>query len=137
MKTQEMLTSHPAKPKIEQRELIACIEACIECADACTLCADACLSEQNVQMLTKCIRTDLDCADICHTSAKLLARHREMNLQLLRAQLQTTVMAAGFCAQECERHAEMMQHCRICASVCRNCIDSCQRILTYLPPDVP
>lgn len=137
MKTLELLMSHPSKARMEQRELVACIEACVECADACTLCADACLSEQNIQMLAKCIRIDLDCADICQTTAKLLARHRETNVELLRAQLQTTLMAAGFCAKECEQHAEMMQHCRICASVCRNCIDSCQRLLSSLPPDVP
>ncbi|GFO53854.1 hypothetical protein GMSM_08610 [Geomonas sp. Red276] len=133
MKTQEMLTTHPVKPKMEQRELIACIEACLACADACTLCADACLSEKNLPALTKCIRSNLDCADICQATAKLLARHRDMNVQLLRAQLQTTVLAAGICADQCEPHGEMHQHCRICASVCRNCVGSCQRVLSGLP----
>jgi hypothetical protein len=132
MKTEEMLKSHPRKANIEMRDVTNCIEACRECAVVCTSCADACLGEQNVQKLVPCIRIDLDCADICQTTARMLMRQTETNLQLLRAQLETTITATRLCAEECEKHAEMHQHCRVCASSCRNCEQMCQQMLTTL-----
>lgn len=132
MKTQEMLMSHPKKSNIEMRDVTACIAACVECADACTICADACLGEQNVQMLARCIRIDLDCADICQATARILARQTEINLQLAVAQLQSTITATGICAEECEGHAETHQHCRVCASACRNCEQQCRQLLISL-----
>ena len=132
MKTQDILKSHPRKPNLETRDVTNCIEACRECLVVCTSCADACLGEQNIQMLVGCIRLDLDCADVCETTAKILIRQTETNMQLLRSQLETTVTASRLCAEECEKHAEMHQHCRICASACRNCEQMCRQLLSGL-----
>jgi hypothetical protein len=132
MKTQDMLQSHPRKTNIEMKDVTSCIEACRECSVVCTSCADACLGENDIQMLVGCIRLDLDCADICETTAKILMRQTETNVQLLRSQLETTVIASRNCAEECEQHAEMHRHCRICASACRSCEQACQQLLTSL-----
>lgn len=133
MKTQEMLSAHPKKPVTEVAVITACIDACVECAEVCTSCADACLGEEKVQTLTKCIRVNLDCADVCQTTARILTRQTEVVPQLLRAQLESCVISCRVCAQECETHAEMHQHCRICRSVCQNTEKICQEILTRLP----
>lgn len=130
MRTQEMFRSHPRKTFAEGTEFSSCIAACVDCVDTCTICADACLSEEKIQMLASCIRLDLDCADICQTTSRILARQAELNPHLLRMQLEVTMMATKLCAEECERHGEMHQHCRICASVCRACEQSCRQLLS-------
>lgn len=132
MRTQDMLRSHPRKALVDLTNVTACIAACVDCADACTSCADACIGEDKVQMLARCIRIDLDCADICQTTARILARQTETNMQLLRSQLEITLIASGICADECEKHAEMHQHCRVCASVCRTCEQACRQMLSSL-----
>ena len=133
MKTEEMLGAHPRKPMMELSVITACISACVECADVCTSCADACLGEERVQMLTKCIRVNLDCADICQTTARILARQTETVPQLLRAQLESCAVSCRVCALECENHAEMHQHCRICRAACQNCEKICQEMISRLP----
>ncbi|OGU09785.1 MAG: four-helix bundle copper-binding protein [Geobacteraceae bacterium GWC2_58_44] len=133
MKTEEMLGSHPRKLITELSVISGGINACVECADACNSCADACLGEEKVQMLTKCIRLNLDCADICQTTARILVRQTETVPQLVRAQLESCVIACRVCAQECESHAEMHQHCRICRTACQTCEKICQELISRLP----
>ena len=36
------------------------------------------------------------------------------------------IAACRLCAEECERHAAKMQHCRICGEACRRCERACQ-----------
>jgi hypothetical protein len=33
------------------------------------------------------------------------------------------------CGVECEQHAGMHAHCRVCAEACRNCAEACRRLL--------
>jgi hypothetical protein len=33
------------------------------------------------------------------------------------------------CAEECERHADHHEQCRICAEQCRRCEDACSAVL--------
>ncbi|UFS70588.1 four-helix bundle copper-binding protein [Geomonas sp. RF6] len=130
---QEMLRTHPRKPFFDLDQLTACLAACTECADTCTICADACLSEEKVQMLTKCIRFDLDCADICSTTARVLSRQTEPNAQLMLMQLESCATACRLCADECQSHAEMHRHCRVCAESCRNCEQRCRDLISSMP----
>ena len=118
--TTAMLDSYPADlGGIDREPLAACIDACFECAQACTACADACLSEEMVAELTKCIRTNLDCADICEPPDRVLSRHTGYDANLTRAVLQACQTACRAVRHECERHADMHEHCRICAEACR------------------
>lgn len=117
---------------VDRGELVACIEACLDCAQACTACADACLSEESVAQLTKCIRTNSDCADICAATARVLSRHTGYDANLTAEVLRSCVTACRACADECGRHAEHHDHCRICADVCRQCERMCDELLTAL-----
>ncbi|HBA87779.1 MAG TPA: four-helix bundle copper-binding protein [Geobacter sp.] len=132
MKTTEMFAAHPRKLTLDTTVLAECINACVECADVCTSCADACLGEDSVQRLTRCIGINLDCADICQTTARILSRQTDVVTQLLRAQLESCVVSCRVCAQECEIHAEMHQHCRICRSACQNTEKICQEMISRL-----
>jgi hypothetical protein len=124
-----MLATHPHPSALDRAALRDCLAACHECAATCTACADACLSEDQVQMLRRCIRLNLDCADICAATGSVLARQTQPDLALLRAQLQACATACRSCGDECSRHAQHHEHCRVCAESCRRCADACDRLL--------
>lgn len=129
MSVREMIKTYPAEINLD-RELIAdALLALIDCSQACTACADACLSEEKVADLRKCIRSNLDCADICDATARVLSRHTGYDANITRAQLQACIQACKSCGDECGRHAEMHEHCRVCAERCRRCQRACENFL--------
>lgn len=131
--TGTMLQSYPKDlGNIDQEKLRLCIEACFECAQSCTACADACLSEEMVAELAKCIRTDLDCADICATTGRVLSRHTGHDANITRAMLEACAEACKTCGDECASHAEMHEHCRVCAESCRRAEQACRDLLINL-----
>lgn len=130
---QDMLTTHPVERQIDTAALTACVEACFACAQTCTACADACLGEPMVQQLVHCIGLNLDCADICEVTGRLLSRQTTVDESLWQHQLQACMIACGLCGNECERHAGMHEHCRVCAQACRQCEEACNRLLQTLP----
>jgi hypothetical protein len=131
--TAAMLDAYPQDlGQLDKAVLAECIEACFDCSQTCTACADACLSEDMVANLTKCIRSDLDCADICDTTGRVLSRHTGYDANLTRAVLESCVLACRTCGDECLRHAEMHEHCRICAEACRRCQQACEAVLAGL-----
>ncbi|QTG82747.1 four-helix bundle copper-binding protein [Arthrobacter crystallopoietes] len=117
---------------IDRQKLTDCIAACFECAQTCTACGDACLSEDMVAELTKCIRTNLDCADICVVTGKILSRHTGYDAHVTRAVLEACRVTSKACADECENHAQMHEHCRVCAEACRRCEQACAELLGAL-----
>ena len=129
----QMLDTYPADlGGIDRQRPTACIEACFECAQACTACADACLSEEMVAQLTTCIRTNLDCADVCGTTGRVLSRHTGYDANLTRAVLEACAAACKSCGDECAGHAEMHEHCRVCAEACRRCETACRELIASL-----
>jgi hypothetical protein len=128
-----MLNAYPKDlGNIDQGRLADCIQACFECAQTCTACADACLSEDMVAELAKCIRTDFDCADICAATGAVLSRHTGYDANLTSAILEACRVACGSCATECESHAGMHEHCRLCGEACRRCETACAELLSSL-----
>lgn len=128
-----MLETHPkGLGGLDQDKLAECIAACFDCAQVCTACADACLSEDMVADLTSCIRTDLDCADICAATGNVLSRQTGRDLDLTRAILEACAVACKACGDECAQHAEMHEHCKVCAEACRRCEAACRALLASL-----
>jgi hypothetical protein len=128
----QMLASSPRSPAVDPDMLVECIERCFECAQTCTACADACLGEQEVTNLVGCIRLNLDCADLCETTGRILIRQTDFDVQTARAVLEACATACRVCGGECERHAEHMEHCRVCADACRRCEAACNAVLAAL-----
>jgi hypothetical protein len=129
----EMLQTYPQDlGGIDREKLVACIEACVECAQACTACADACLAEEMVADLRRCIRTNLDCADVCDTAGRVLTRRTDPDADVTRAVLEACATACRACGDECGSHAEMHEHCRVCAESCRRCEQACRDLLAAL-----
>ncbi len=132
MQTAAMMESYPAEINLDRQLLARTVDALLQCAQACTACADACLSEEMVADLRKCIRTDLDCADICVAAANVLSRHTAYDANITRAVVQACVTACKSCGDECETHAKMHEHCRICAEACRACEKACTELLAAI-----
>ena len=128
----EMVRSHPkGSAGFDQAKLTECIEACFECAQTCTACADACLAEDMVAELVTCIRTNLDCADVCATTGAVLSRPGS-DVSITEALLEACRAACQTCGDECQRHASMHEHCRVCADACHRCQAACADLLSDL-----
>lgn len=127
MHAKEMISVHPHVRGNTNDALIRCIEECYDCAQTCVTCADACLGEDQVAELVQCIRMTMDCADVCVATGAVATRRSGSNEQVIRSMLAASEMSCRLCAEECERHAQMHEHCRICAEACRSCEDSCQK----------
>lgn len=129
---QDMINTHPNPVDLDGSALAECIEACFDCEQACTACADACLSEDMVQNLLHCIRLDLDCADVCAATGRILSRQTKPDWDVVRSQVESLAQAVKACGDECERHADKHEHCRICMEACRRCEESCKAVLSEL-----
>lgn len=128
----QMLETHPWEGNVDRDALARCIAECFECSQTCTACADACLSEDEAAELRKCIRLNLDCADICDVTGRVLTRQTEYDAPTSKAQLQACAEACATCGQECERHADHHEHCRVCAESCRRCEEACRDLLAAM-----
>ena len=134
MHAHEMISTHPHVKGNTNDALIRCIEECFDCAQICTSCADACLGEQTVAQLTQCIRLNMDCADICLAAGTVATRRTGSNEDVIRHMLDVCMVACRLCGEECERHAKMHEHCRVCAEACRRCEQACQQALASMGP---
>jgi hypothetical protein len=131
MTVAEMIKSHPDLA-LDPDALVGCVLAAHDAQAACTACADACLAEDDAASLRTCIRRDLDCADVAGTTASVLTRQVALDPGLVRVLLEACTVAAKRCAAECEEHAAMHEHCRLCAVACRQLEASSRSLLETL-----
>ena len=128
----EMLETHPQPSGIDLDARVRCIEACSDCAVSCTSCADADLSESELAELVRCIRLCLDCADVCGATVRVVTRQTAADVGVVRAAVEACVVVCRTCREECERHAEHHEHCRVCAEVCGRCEQACEALLASI-----
>ena len=125
----QMLDTYHRTVTLDPGLLAAAIDAASDCAQACTADNDADLSEANLADLVRCIRLCLNCTDVCAATAAVLSRPAEFDPDLTRPLLQACVAICKSCGDECERHARMHEHCRVCAEACRRCEQACRELL--------
>lgn len=129
----EMLETYPHTFNVDGDVLARTIETLIDCANTCTQCADACLSEWALSAeLAKCIRLNLDCADVCMATSRVISRQTEYDANLTRPLLEACATVCKSCGDECGRHGEHMDHCRVCADSCRRCESACRELLAAM-----
>jgi uncharacterized membrane protein len=128
----QMLDAYPRDFNVDARLLTTTIDALIECAQACTADADDDLSEQNLGELVKCIRLCMDCADVCDATVRVISRQTEYDANVTRPLLEACAAVCRSCGDECERHAQMHEHCRVCAESCRRCEQACRDLLAAM-----
>ena len=112
--------------------LAATIDTLNDCAQACLADTGCDLSEQNVTELVRCIRLCQDCADVCTAAAGVISRQAEYDANVIKPLLEACAAVCKNCGDECERHAQMHQHCRVCAEACRRCEHVCRELLNAI-----
>jgi hypothetical protein len=125
----QLLDSYPRTFDLDAGLLASTIDALTDCAQACTADADDDLSEPEVAEMVKCIRLCLDCADICTATASVTSRQTDYDANITRPLLEACIAACRSCGDECEGHAMMHAHCRVCAEACRRCERACRELL--------
>jgi hypothetical protein len=128
----QMLDTYPRALTVDASVLAAAIDAITDCAQACIADTDADLGEQNVTEMVSCIRLCLDCADVCTATAGVTSRPAGYDADVTKPLLQACVAICKSCGEECERHARMHEHCRVCAEACRRCEQACRELLDAL-----
>ena len=129
----QMLDAYPGTISIDAPLLAATIEALTDCAQACAADTDDDLSEPNVTEMVSCIQLCLDCTDVCRATAAIASRQREeLNPAVLTPLLQACAAICKGCGEECERHAHMHSHCRVCAEACRRGEQASSELLSAL-----
>jgi hypothetical protein len=128
----QLLDTYPGTVNVDAGVLAAAIDALSDCAQACVADVDADLSEQNVTEMVTCIRLCLDCADICTATIGVTSRQASYDVNVVRPLLEACVAICKSCGDECERHAQMHEHCRVCGQACRRCEQACRHLLATL-----
>jgi hypothetical protein len=82
--------------------------------------------------MVRCIRLCLDCTDVCNAAQAVTSRLVEYDPDVLRPLLESCVAICRSCGDECERHAAMHAHCRVCAEACRRCEQACRALVDAL-----
>ena len=109
MSVEEILKTHPRPPIAELAVLVRCIDECGNCEATCTICADA-----------------------CDHTLRTISRQTDPDPTTQRTAVEACLAACRACGDECERHAQHHEHCRLCAEQCRRCERACQDLLATL-----
>jgi len=129
----QMLDTFTRNVDVNADVLASAIDAMSDCAQACNADNAADLGEHHLADMVRCIRLCMDCADICTTTAGVTSRLVDYDPAVLGPLLESCVAICRSCGDECERHAPMHAHCRVCAQACRRCEQACQELLGALP----
>ena len=124
MSIAKMISHHPDVAGHLNEPLAQAVRHLMFCTNICASCADACVAEGGD--MHQCIRQCLDCADICEAAGKVALRRTGSNEPVIRAALDLAIQSAEACAAECEKHD--MDHCRLCAEMCREVAQDCRNV---------
>jgi hypothetical protein len=128
----QMLDTYPRTVNVDAGLLAAAIDALSDCVQACNADNAADLGEKNVTEMVTCIRLCLDCADVCTATLGVTSRQASYDASVTRPLLQACVAICKSCGDECGRHAQMHEHCRVCEQACRRCEQACRELLAAL-----
>ncbi len=122
----------PVSPLVDVGLRAAAIDALNDCVQACIADTDADLGEHDVAEMVTCIRLCLDCADVCAAAAGITSRLSAYDPDVVRPLLEACAASCKSCGDECERHASMHEHCRICAEACRRAEQASRELLNAM-----
>jgi hypothetical protein len=129
----QILDTYKHGPGLDGAILGDTIDALNDCIQACVVDTDADLSEHDLADMVRCVRLCLHCTDVCTATAAVLSRSAEYDANVVRPLVESCVAICKSCGDECERHAPMHAHCRVCAEACRRCEQACRELLGALP----
>jgi hypothetical protein len=111
--SRQMLDTYPGTFGVDAAVGAAAIDALSDCAQACTADVDADLSEQNLAEMVRCIRLCLDCVDVCTATLGVTSRQADYDADVTKPLLRACMAICISCGDECERHAQHYEHCRV------------------------
>ncbi len=110
-----------------------CIEALSAGMQACVMCADADAGEG----MGRCGALCANCADMCDTMMRMMLRVNGWDMQVMSSMMQSTMMMARACSAECMMHAEMAEHCRMCAMACDQVVVAMEKMMGSMSEAMP
>jgi hypothetical protein len=128
----QLLDTYPGNLSADAGLLTATVDALSDCAQACVADADADLREEDLAEMVTCIRLCWDCADICTATMGVVSRQTAYTSSITRPLLDACIAVCKSCGDECERHADHHEHCRVCEQACRRCEQACRELLDSL-----
>lgn len=105
-----------------------CVEACSMVAMTATMCADSDVGADRARCSSLCATM----ADVATTTMRMMMRPAGYDPVSMRAMLTACIETGRACSAECAMHADMDEHCRLCAKACDAMVASCERMLGSL-----
>ena len=124
MKMMDMMTM----PGMDMKLMQDCMEACSAAEQATVMCADAAMGDDMAKMMSMC----MNMADMANTMMRMMMRPMGYDMASMMACLEATMMMAKACADECMMHAEIIDHAKMCAQVCMNCMTACEAMMNSM-----
>jgi len=127
----DMMKSMPADRMMgmDMAMMQECIEACSAAAMAATMCADSDTGADMARCSSMCANT----ADVATTTMRMMLRPAGYDAMSLRSMLMACVEMGRACSAECGMHADMDEHCRMCAKACDAMVMACEKVMTSMP----
>jgi hypothetical protein len=129
----EMMRSMPMMDgdmgmKMDMALMQEVIETCSAASIAATMCADADTGADMARCCSMCMNT----ADVATTMMRMTARPMGYDMTVMSTMMTACIAMGEACAAECRMHAEMDEHCRICAMACDAMVDACRRAMSTM-----
>lgn len=125
----DMMRAMPMAASMDTDAMTSCIESCDAAMQAATMCADACAGMDG---MAACAGMCANMADVAMTTMRMIMRPNGMNVDAMTAMLAACVAMGEACAMECRSHADMHDHCRICAMACDAMVASCRAMMAAM-----
>jgi hypothetical protein len=124
-----MMSSDAMGMTMDMKLMQECVEACAAAEQAALMCADAGSGDNMGKMMSMCANT----ADMTNTMMRMMMRPMGYDTASMMSMLEATMMMCRACATECMMHAEMSDHCKMCAEVCTNAVAACEAFKASMP----
>jgi hypothetical protein len=105
------------------------MEAAAACEQACTMCVSSMMGMDGMET---CSARCMNCADMSNTMMRMMMRPAGMEMDAMMAAMQACMMMAKACSAECSMHADMNDHCRMCAKACDELVAACEAMMASM-----
>lgn len=108
------------------QEMLSCMRDCVECASICAQCLHHCLHMGGEHAAPDHQGLMRDCEEICGVAASFMSRSSHQIADLCRV----CAAVCTECGDSCDRLANGDALMKQCAQTCRRCAQSCEQMST-------
>ena len=128
MKAMPKMTDMASGITMDMTMMQSCIEACSAAAQAATMCADA----DAMEGMGKCAAMCANTADVATAMMHMMMRPSGYDSTVMMPMMEACMAMGMACSTECMMHADMADHCRICAMACDAMVESCRSMMAAM-----